>query len=69
MDLPGPSLSSTESSRVSDSYGTYDDLDYDDDQSSSTPEQSELTSRPTKRRGSREPTNTSRSFQRCGQKP
>ena len=43
MDLPGPSLSSTESSCVSDSYGTYDDVDYDD------AEQSELTYRPTKK--------------------
>ena len=42
MAHPGPSSSSTESSRVSDSYGTCDDLDYDDDQSSSLELESDL---------------------------
>ena len=38
----GPSSSSAESSRVSDSYGTCDELDYDDDQSSSLELESDL---------------------------
>ena len=45
--IRGPSSSCTESSRVGDRYGTCDDLDYDDDQSSSLgleSEQSELPS-------------------------
>lgn len=50
---PGPSSSSTESSHVSDSCGTCDDCDCDDDQSSSLEpesEQSELPSRAKKAR-------------------
>ena len=41
MDHLGPSSSSTESSHVSDMHVTSDDLDYDDDQSSSLESESE----------------------------